>query len=272
MFRLGNASLVTLAVLVAMPAAAQNRRISGRLFTGDADVPFAGAAIDIIGLERTACADRSGKFTIDAPAGVVRLRITPVGFGASEVVVSAGEQDTEVLFGDHVVILDGLTVLGYSRAARPSEVSASAKIHAADMDRAPASTVESAMQGKMAGVAVSANSGVPGGSYQIDVRGVSTIYGSPDPLVVVDGAIISNARISSGTSLVTQTTVPEESVGSRIADINPNDVESIEVLQGASATLRYGSRAGNGVIVITTKRGLHREAVPETQAFRCFLR
>jgi TonB-dependent SusC/RagA subfamily outer membrane receptor len=124
----------------------------------------------------------------------------------------------------------------------------------------------------MAGVSVRSNSGVPGGSYQIDVRGVSTIYGSPDPLVVVDGAIISNARLGSGTSLVTQTTLAEEGVGSRLADINPNDVESIEVLQGPAATLRYGSRASNGVIVITTKRAASTDAAPETRSFRCLLR
>jgi TonB-dependent SusC/RagA subfamily outer membrane receptor len=271
MFTLRHASLVSLALLVAMPVAAQNRRVTGRLFTGDSSVPFAGAAVDVIGLERTACADRSGKFSIDAPAGVVRLRITPVGFAPQEVVVAAGEHDTELLLGEHVIILDGLTVIGYS-ASPNTATTATAKIQGTDLDRAPASTVESAMQGKMAGVSVRSNSGVPGGSYQIDVRGVSTIYGSPDPLVVVDGAIISNARLGSGTSLVTQTTLAEEGVGSRLADINPNDVESIEVLQGPAATLRYGSRASNGVIVITTKRAASTDAAPETRSFRCLLR
>jgi TonB-linked SusC/RagA family outer membrane protein len=123
--------------------------------------------------------------------------------------------------------------------------------------------VENALQGKVVGANINLNSGAPGGGGQIQIRGVTSILGSGQPLIVVDGVIISNEANSSGVNAITQASPGAANLAStqdnplnRLADINPNDIESVEVLKSAAATAIYGSRATNGVIVIRTKRGL----------------
>ncbi|NIR50803.1 TonB-dependent receptor plug domain-containing protein, partial [candidate division KSB1 bacterium] len=133
-------------------------------------------------------------------------------------------------------------------------------VSAEELEPAPAQTLERALTGKIAGVNVSQNTGAPGGGINVNLRGISTITGSTQPLYVVDGVIVSNADIQSGIDLVTEATVagsptPQGQPTNRIADINPNDIENVEVLKGASAAAIYGSKATNGVVIITTKQG-----------------
>ncbi|HYI01930.1 SusC/RagA family TonB-linked outer membrane protein, partial [Hyalangium sp.] len=121
--------------------------------------------------------------------------------------------------------------------------------------------VDQAIQGKVAGANIQANSGAPGGGLQMRLRGVSTINGDTAPLYVIDGVIISDVAIASGIFAVTASTggsnpqPTQDSQVNRVADINPNDIESIEILKGASAAAIYGSKASNGVVIINTKRG-----------------
>src|SRR6185503_13419742 len=128
-------------------------------------------------------------------------------------------------------------------------------------------------QGKLAGANLQFNSGAPGGGAQIRLRGISTINGQASPLFVMDGVILSNVAIGSGSNAITSAaaganTIPQEDPVNRIADLNPNDIESIEVLKGASAAALYGSKAANGVVIITTKRGrAGKPAVNVTQRF-----
>ena len=143
---------------------------------------------------------------------------------------------------------------------RKNLANAVATVSADELLRAPTATVEQSLQGKIAGAEISQNSGAPGGGLLVRLRGVSSIIGAYTPLYVVDGVIVSDVAIPPGTNFVSQAfpgvglTTTQENQVNRIADLNPNDVENVEVLKGASASAIYGSKASNGVILITTKR------------------
>src|SRR3989475_3489788 len=133
-------------------------------------------------------------------------------------------------------------------------------VSAEEPQGAPASTIESALQGKIPGAQIEGNSGAPGGGAQISLRGVSTINGGVDPLLVVDGIVISNRAIGNNMNAISLAAAGgnasnQDNPVNRIADLNPADVENVEMLKGAAAAAIYGSQASNGVIVITTRRG-----------------
>lgn len=264
--------------LLAAPALAQQTRtLTGTVGAGEQGIPFAGAEIRLVDSGTRVCADARGNFSIPVPAtGETRLRITPVGFEPKEVVVLPGDASVEVALGDHVFILDEVRVVGYSTSLGTARASGNsiARLEGKDIDGVPAQTIEGAMQGKVAGAYIQSNSGQPGGGYSIILRGINTILGSPDPMVIVDGVVVSTAGIPSGSNAVTGAgRFGQESASSRLADINPADVDRIEVLRGPSASAMYGSKASNGVILITTKRG----GVPVVDTgnagdvLRCFL-
>jgi TonB-dependent SusC/RagA subfamily outer membrane receptor len=151
-------------------------------------------------------------------------------------------------------------------------------VSADELTHVQAQTLEQSLQGKVAGADIQANSGAPGGGYQVRLRGISSIIGASDPLFVVDGVIISNAAIAGGQNSITKATSGaaggtgiasnQDNPSNRLADLDPNDIESIEVLKGASASAIYGSKASQGVVLITTKRG--RAGKPQFRATQRF--
>ena len=126
---------------------------------------------------------------------------------------------------------------------------------------APAQTFDAALNGKIPGAYINANSGAPGGGISVKLRGVTSVYGNTQPLYVVDGVFVDNSSTSAGLNVVTSssamvpTTSNQDNPSSRIADLRAEDIENIEILKGASAAAIYGSKAAAGVIIITTKRG-----------------
>jgi TonB-dependent SusC/RagA subfamily outer membrane receptor len=130
-----------------------------------------------------------------------------------------------------------------------------------ELARLPAASIEKSLQGKVTGSVITTNSGSPGGGIQINLRGVSTINAASEPLYVLDGVILSNSAIPNGQEVVTRSNLGsnpdpgQQDPVNRIADINPDEIESVEILKGASASAIYGSKASNGVVIITTKRG-----------------
>jgi len=123
-------------------------------------------------------------------------------------------------------------------------------------------TVDQALQGKVVGARINMNSGTPGGGGQIQIRGVTSVLGNGEPLFVIDGVIMSNASIAGGQNSISRAAGFAANIASvqdnrtnRLADLNPNEIEDIQVLKGAAASALYGSRATNGVVIITTKRG-----------------
>jgi TonB-linked SusC/RagA family outer membrane protein len=247
-------------MLSAGQAAAQQRTITGTV-TGPDQGPVAGAAVRITGSQRGVSTNADGRYSISVPAGDASLTYALLGYSSRVVTVPAGQSTMDVRLAQDVLNLEAVVVTGQATAVRRQNLANSVAVVSGDnLQGAPAQTIERALQGKIAGANISANSGAPGGGLQISLRGVSSIGGAADPLFVVDGVIISNVGIPSGQNAVSQAsrgvnTSTQDQMVNRIADINPNDIENIEVLKGASASAIYGSKAANGVVIITTRRG-----------------
>ena len=258
----GCAGLVLLAALWAPSSIhAQDRQITGRV-VDEAGRGVAGAAVTLAGTRTVSVADQSGAFRIGAPARPVVLVVRSIGYKAVEVPVAADAETVTIELPFDVLGLDELVVTGRATSvSRRNLANAVATVSSADLERSPAQTVEKALQGKIAGANIETNSGAPGGGVQVRLRGVSTINAQSDPLYVVDGMIISNAQIPSNANAVTRAaggsnpSLMQDVVVNRIADLNPADIETIEVLKGPSAAAIYGAQAANGVVIITTRRG-----------------
>ena len=182
-----------------------------------------------------------------------------MGYKTSELLTSGGTADfslePDVLKQDEVVVT-GLV----SSVKRRNAANAVASVSGDDLVNAPTQTLDQALSGQFAGVNIRRNTGAPGGGVNVNLRGQSTLTGSTQPLYVVDGLIVNNDANQSGIDVVTAATgagssSPQGQPTNRIGDVNPNDIESIEVLKGASAAAMYGAKASNGVVIIKTKRG-----------------
>jgi TonB-linked SusC/RagA family outer membrane protein len=240
----------------------QQREVTGTVVTEGTNAPVAGATVTFAGTTRGVTTDAQGNFRITVPAGDARLRVSMVGHRSRDIVVPATQTSLRVTLQQDVLGLDELVVTGQATTvARRNLANAVATISAQDVERAPAQSIDRALQGKIAGANITANSGAPGGGIQVNLRGVSSINGTAEPLWVIDGVIVSNVAIASGQNAVTRASpgtanaTVQDAPTNRIADLNPDDIESIEILKGASAAAIYGSKASNGVIIVTTKRG-----------------
>ncbi|HET6230813.1 MAG TPA: SusC/RagA family TonB-linked outer membrane protein [Longimicrobiaceae bacterium] len=243
-------------------AAAQQRQITGTV-TGANGRGLSGAFVAIAASNLGVRTDVRGGYSISVPAGDVRLRVRSVGYKVAEINVPATQATANFSLIEDVLNLQALVVTGQATAvARQNVANDVAVVGARELQRVPAQTIDRALQGKVAGATIRSNSGAPGGGVQIRIRGASSITGNATPLYVVDGVVISDVAIPGGQNAISRanttagvnSSVQDQTVN-RIADLNPNDIENIEILKGASAAAIYGSRASAGVVVITTKRG-----------------
>ncbi len=246
----------------ALPPQPLVRTISGRVTSSVTGEPVVGASVSIVGTRIGTVTSDRGEFTLSAPDEALTLLIRGIGYKRSSVPVPAGQNVVEVRLEPDVFNLEGIVVTGQATGVEKRYApNAVATVGAGDLSRAPAASMETAIQGKVAGAAIQQNSGAPGGGIQVKLRGVSTLNGLSAPLYVVDGVIMSDVAISNNQEVVTlsnQGSNPsplQQNQVNRIADLNPYDIENVEVLKGASAAAIYGSKAANGVVVITTKRG-----------------
>jgi TonB-dependent starch-binding outer membrane protein SusC len=250
-------------LVAGVPAvSAQVRELSGRV-TNEQTGQGVGEAV--VSVEGTRIAIRSaadGRFVFNIPDGDQRLTIRAIGFKRDSVTVPALERTVTIALEPDPFKLEEVVVTGQSTGIEKRNLpNAVATVSASELTRAPTGTLESALQGKIPGALIQANSGAPGGGIQVNLRGVSTINGDVNNLFVVDGVVVSNDAIPNGADAVTAAQAGgnprnQDNPVNRIADLNPQDIERIEVLKGGSAAAIYGSRANNGVVIITTKRGL----------------
>ncbi|HEX9893670.1 MAG TPA: TonB-dependent receptor plug domain-containing protein, partial [Gemmatimonadales bacterium] len=253
-------SAFAMAALLLAPGvlAAQDRQISGRVTRAGGTQPL-DAEISVVGQlrYRTARTNPEGRYTINAPQGEVRLMFRAIGYARVEVIVPAGTATHDVQMEADVFKLSEVVVTGQATSVeRRSATTAIAYVSGEDIAKVSSPTIENALTGKVSGVNLQSNSGAPGGGIQMQIRGNNTILGAFDPLYVIDGVIYSNARVLSGRASVNAGAfVQEDDPVNRVADINPADIASIEILKGAAASSIYGSKASNGVVVITTIRG-----------------
>jgi TonB-dependent starch-binding outer membrane protein SusC len=254
------AGVVAAVLLLPSVLLAQDRTITGRVVRAETGQPVAGAAIAVQGQGRTepAYTADNGRFTLRVPAGAVRLRVTAFGYSPADMAVAADQATVDISLASDVFRLNEVVVTGQATSVdRRSATTSIAYVSGEEVSRVSAPTLLNALTGKVTGVNLQTNSGAPGGGIQMQIRGNATILGSFDPLYVVDGVIYSNASIPSGRGFVNNAAVPltEADPVNRIADLNPADIASIEILKGAAASSIYGSKASNGVVVITTVRG-----------------
>ncbi len=236
-----------LCLAMSIGIASAQTKVQGVVLSADDGQPVIGATVKVKGTAVGTVTDASGRFTLNAPASASGLVVSYIGMEAQEVgvkpslriVLKASSKDL-----NEVVV----TALGISRKQKGLSYAVS-QINSEEIVKSGDRSALNALQGKVAGLSISSSSGAPGASTRILLRGYSSIGGGSEPLFVVDGVPINNGAPGS-TSLK-----GSYDFGNRINDINPNDIASVSVLKGASASALYGSRAANGVILITTKSG-----------------
>jgi len=253
--------VLVLTALGARDAHAQARVITGKVTSAQSGQPVGGATVSVLGTVIVAVSNAQGEYSLAAPEGVVNILSRSIGYKRKQVTVAADQSTADITLDQDIFNLEAVVVTGQATAVEQKNLAnAVTSVSGAALNGAPVQTIEGALQGKIPGALIQENSGAPGGGMQINLRGVSTINGTADPVVVVDGVIISNAAIANNLNAITNAAgggnaSNQDNPVNRIADLNPADVEKVEVLKGPSAASIYGGAANSGVIVITTRRG-----------------
>lgn len=236
---------------------AQTTTVSGSVVSSEDGAPVIGASVKVAGTKTGTVTDVDGNFTLAVPAGS-KLEITYIGMGTKS--VKAGKNmKIELMPDDHS--LEDVVVVAYGAAKKNSLTGSVATVSSDVLEKSPVSSFEKALQGATAGVQVESQSGQPGSVSQVRIRGIGSMSASSTPLYVIDGVAISSKSVSYVAN--------ESNYGTSanpLANLNPSDIESISVLKDASAASLYGSRAANGVVLITTKKGKSGDAKVDFKA------
>lgn len=240
-----SAFLITLIIAVmSFGATAQTKSVSGTV-TDEADEPLIGANVAVKGTNTGTVTDFNGEFALTNIADNAILVISYVGYTTQEVPV-AGKSTINVTLSENRELLDEVVVIGYGTVKRKDLTGAVASMKNSDVVVAPTNNVMEALQGKVAGMDITKSSGEVGSDVSILLRGSRSIYGSNEPLFIIDGLPGSYNQI------------------------NPSDIESVDILKDASSTAIYGSAGANGVVIITTKRGQEGKATVNFDAYYGF--
>jgi iron complex outermembrane receptor protein len=240
--------LVAFLMLLGNVALAQ-RAVKGKITDADSGEGLIGASVSVVGTTRGVSTDVEGNFVIDVPAGSTQLRVAYTGY--TEQLVTLGTSNVVDVALKPGSVLDEVVVIGYGVAKKSDLTGSVASVSEKNFNKGLVTAPDQLIQGKVAGVQVLNNSGQPGGATTVRIRGNSSIRSGNQPLYVVDGIQQPGSSTKPGASSAIGTTANSNPLNY----LNPNDIESIEVLKDASATAIYGSRGANGVILITTKRG-----------------
>ena len=207
-------------------------KVSGTVTDSATNESMIGAGVLVKGTTNGVVTDVDGHYEITVPSGDVVLEFTCIGYSAKSIPVS-GRSVINVAMDVDATVLDDVVVVGYSVQKKRDVLGAVSKVTGTELTKVPVASVSQSLQGRIAGVEVTSQTGAPGSSISVRVRGSSSISSSNDPLYIVDG-------------------IPVES---GLNNISPNDIENITVLKDASSAAIYGSRASNGVVLVTTKSG-----------------
>lgn len=206
--------------------------------------PIIGASVLEMGTTNGTITDINGNFKLNASSKGT-LKVSFIGYKTQEVPV-AGKKQLAVTMKEDTEVLDEVVVVGYGQMKRSDLTGAVVSVSSDAISKSVTTSVDQVLQGRAAGVQVQQNTGMPGGSSSIRIRGVNSLNASNEPIFVIDGVVIDGSTGSGSDNA--------------LASINPSDIVSMDVLKDASATAIYGARAANGVIIITTKRGAKGEA------------
>jgi TonB-linked SusC/RagA family outer membrane protein len=223
----------------------QTRQLSGKILDSKDKSPLTGVTVTTKGEKATAISGPDGSFTIKINAKATALHFSYIGYDDQEIPIGASTDPIVISLASTQKALNEVVVVGYGKASKRDLTGSISRIDAKEVQDFPAPSFESAIQGKAPGVVVASGSGRVGEAIQINIRGISSISANTQPLYVVDGLPITTASMGDVNNNPTNP----------VADIDPNDIESVEILKDASAAAIYGARAANGVILITTKKG-----------------
>lgn len=244
-----------LMILCVQNIMAQKRTVSG-IVTDSKNEPLIGVNVTIKNASTTGTiTDIDGKYSLEIPSGNSVLVFSTQGYSTQEVKVS-NRSVVDIVLKDDMQALEEVVVVGYGTMKKSDLTGSVSSITSDNFKLGTDLTPQQLMQGAFSGVNISQNSGKPGGSNTIRVRGGTSITASNDPLYVIDGVPISTSAGVNQSNIGSSTTdfFDQEPINP-LSNINPNDIESINILKDASATAIYGSRGANGVIMITTKKG-----------------
>ncbi len=221
----------------------QKKQISGTVMGNDG-MPIIGANIIEEGTPHGTVTDVDGKFSLSVAENAI-IKISYIGY-TDLLVNTAGKNSFDITLQEDTQALDEVVVIGYGSIRKKDLAGAVESVSSADLSKTAAASFQKSIQGKMAGVQITAASGIPGGSFSVNIRGRGSINADTQPLYIVDGVLMNGG--SQNTVVLSNTDV--------LAGLNPDDIESVTVLKdGASASI-YGAQAANGVVIITTKKGV----------------
>ncbi len=234
------AMLALLSLLTGSAAWAQGRVVTGRVTAQEDGSALPGVSVVVKGTTTGTATDGSGNYSLSVPGNETTLVYSFIGYVSQEVIVGT-RTSVDVVMAPDVTALTEVVVVGYGTQKKEDLTGAVTAITAKDFNPGQITTPDQLITGKVAGVQITSAGGAPGAASRIRIRGGSSLNASNDPLVVIDGVPVDNAEVRGASNALSM--------------INPNDIESFNVLKDASATAIYGSRASNGVIIITTKKG-----------------
>jgi TonB-dependent starch-binding outer membrane protein SusC len=242
-------AFLTLILVVSAAAFAQQKKITGKITSNTADgQPVAGATVTAKKSKIATATGADGTFSFTVPSDETTVTISSVGFQTLEAPINA-EGNIQVSLKARGIDLNEVVVIGYGTQKRKDVTGAISSVSAATIEKVPVTTVDQALQGRAAGVQIINNDASPGGNMSVLIRGIGSLAaGGNTPLYVVDGYPTTEG----------------------INNINPNDIATIDVLKDASATAVYGIRAANGVVIITTKKGLKNRTQVSVDAYTGF--
>jgi TonB-dependent starch-binding outer membrane protein SusC len=222
---------------------AQDRRITGKVVSAADGSPLPGVSVQVKGTSKGTSTGADGSYAVSVPTGANTLEIRSVGF-INQTVTIGSQSVINIALTENESALNEVVVVGYGTQIKRELTGNIASIKSSEIADMPVTSFDQAIQGKAAGVLVNAGSGKLGQGIRINVRGQSSISANTQPLYVVDGIIMTTADLSA-----------QGGSTNPLADINPQDIESLDILKDASASAIYGSRGANGVVIITTKKG-----------------
>ena len=238
-------------LVVSFTAAGQNISVSGTVTTFDDGQPLPGVNVIVKGTNNGVQTDFDGNYTINSVSGDAILVFSYIGFETQEVPIDSRTTINMALKTDQEA-LDEVVVIGYGTVKKSDLTGAVSSIKAEELNPGANASVEQALQGRVAGVQISQKSNEPGGGLSVNIRGAGSINAGTEPLYVIDGVIVNNGSIAAtGGQGFTGNANPRNPLNT----LNPDDIQSIEILKDASSTAIYGSRGSNGVVLITTKKG-----------------
>lgn len=235
--------LFTLLLITGTLVMAQTVQITGTVTSSEDGIPMPGVSVVAKGTTIGSTTGTDGKYSINVPTSVQSLQFTFIGYTPQEVII-AGKTKIDVAMVTDLVQMEEIVVVGFGTQRKRDIAGAISSVKADAIERAPIASFDKAIQGRASGVQVTSNTGIPGGNVTMRIRGRTSITAGTQPLYIIDGVPMTTGDNSAMTTS-----------SNSLAGLNPNDIESIDILKDAGSASIYGAQAANGVVLITTKRG-----------------